>query len=359
MCIHHVLYHAPCGHTKQLTTGLVYCDPVAKAIKFYHDQPKLAAAGIGRYHTEPMKPPQPCGGRAIKLLRQLPPSAIVGQDRTFAPSDWQREMTDLVKKLLEEREDTSSIIAILTSEYPQLTEKVSERWIHYLQQCFQNPDVTWSPPEDLDNEHYGGDIVTETVAKGCGRQMTMDPRCGEGWDNPYGGGKVFCSYIFAQEIGQPMPRWRECDTSDPSFKAGNDPQFHHQSHREMKLQAWNCLKDRGLDFGNQPQGYASLELDPQFLAALVKPDPNTTEETDDLVTDLIASTAKDHCWPPSGVSGRKKSSSDNGHDKDAGVNIERGRSLSRTVPATERASTVAIMEFCECADCGYIGEQHD
>ncbi|KAL8681348.1 MAG: hypothetical protein Q9186_002557 [Xanthomendoza sp. 1 TL-2023] len=348
MCIHHLTYHAPCGHHMQLRADVVYCNPVFRAIQFYHEQPERPP--LERLDT--MKCPQPCGRDLIKLVRNI---TFVGNPHDIKPEGWMPCMTTFTKTLLAEGEDVEEVVIILETKYPHLVGKISGRWIHHLRDCFNNHDLLWYPGEDLHNDDSAGHIVTETVERGCGRLLTGDSGCSVGWDNPYGGGKLHCPYILSHETGQQMS-WRpEYDASGQSFKAKSEPTFHHQFHREMRLQAWDSIKEHGQDLGDQQQGYASLKIDPRFLVSPVQShtaEKNDENEIDRLVAGLRASTVKGYCWPSKYVSKKGKCASDNGLDDSADVGIERGRPAIRTSPNPERARTVTVMEPCKGEDCG-------
>ncbi|KAL8685185.1 MAG: hypothetical protein Q9224_005922 [Gallowayella concinna] len=150
--------------------------------------------------------------------------------------------------------------------------------------------------------------------------------------------------------------WRpEYDASGQSFKAKSEPTFHHQFHREMRLQAWDSIKEHGQDLGDQQQGYASLKIDPRFLGSPVQSrtiEKNEKNDIDRLVAGLRASTAKGYRWPTKDMSKKGRCASDNGLDESDDGGIERGRSAIRTSPNPERASTVTVMESCKGDECG-------
>ncbi|KAL8810336.1 MAG: hypothetical protein Q9200_002656 [Gallowayella weberi] len=348
MCIHHLTYHAPCGHHLQLRADVVYCNPVLRAIKFYHEQPERPPLK----RLDAMKCPKPCGRDSIKLVRNI---TFVENPQSIKPEGWMSCMTTFTKTLLAEGEDVEEVIIILETEYPQMVDKVSGQWIHHLRDCFNNHDLRWYPGEDLQNDESAVHIITETVERGCGRLLTGDSRCRVGWDNPYGGGKLHCPYILSLETGQQMP-WRpEYDDSGLCFRAKSEPVFHHQFHREMRLQAWDNLKEQGQDLGHQQGGYASLKIDPRFLASPVQSETierNDAKELDRLVAGLRASAMKEYCWPQKDVSKKGKSASDNGLDESVDAGIKRGRPSIRIKPNAERASTVPVMGSCKSEDCG-------
>ncbi|KAL8908303.1 MAG: hypothetical protein Q9171_005511 [Xanthocarpia ochracea] len=296
MCIHHLKFHAPCGHTKQLTEELVYCNPVARALGFYTKQPDEALHHRGRFAHNPMKAPQPCGGCYIRFLRNLPPSAILGQDRTFVPEGWQPKMTIFTRALLDRREDFQSIIILTETEFPQMAGRISERWVHHLFECFQNPEVIWAPPQDLQNDHFAGNIITETVQHGCGRSQTGNPSCFEGWKNPYGGIAV-CPIIWMQETGQPMPRRPDHEVADLLPGTNNPAPFHEWFQREMQLQAQDYLELYSIDIAALETSNASSPMIPLFAASIVQSPHAMATEHHGLVAGVREST-KSYRWPP-------------------------------------------------------------
>ncbi|KAL8705387.1 MAG: hypothetical protein Q9201_001506 [Fulgogasparrea decipioides] len=205
MCIHHLKYHAPCGHITQSPNSVLPCYPVSKALNFYHDQPKEASYGRGRaFGTDPMRIPEVCGASSIYLLRNL---IFVGNNRSITPQGWQPPMTLRLRQLLENGEDARSAIILLETEYPQLVDNISEDWVHHLRQCFHSHGLLhWYLSEDLQNDHLAGDIVTETVTKGCGHFKSGDARCFTNWVNPIGGGPAFCPVKWSQDTGLEIPQ---------------------------------------------------------------------------------------------------------------------------------------------------------
>ncbi|KAI4284235.1 MAG: hypothetical protein L6R38_001566 [Xanthoria sp. 2 TBL-2021] len=318
MCIHHLKLHAPCGHTKQLTEELVYCKPVARAIAFYNKQPEAAQHHMGRFAYDPMKAPQPCGGNQIGFLRNVPPTSIVGQNRNFVPEGWQPKMTYFVKMLLDKREDYQSIIILTETEFPQMVGKISERWIRHMHECFENPDVNWSPPQDLQNSHVGGNIITEIVQRGCGRGQTGNPSCFEGWKNPFGGIAV-CPYIWSQENGQPMPRRPDHEVADLLSGNKGPAPFIEWFHRELQLQAQDRLQLYGMDVDSLETGLASTSMGTQSAPSLAGTShspqslPSLRTENHGLVTRTRGSTSN-YRWPPASAPGQSQ-----GHSKSASV----------------------------------------
>ncbi|KAL8782139.1 MAG: hypothetical protein Q9213_005673 [Squamulea squamosa] len=313
MCIHHIKYHAPCGHTKQLTADLVYCDPVARAVKFYRDQPNEAEHGRGRFNDNPMKAPQPCGGDLIHFLRNIPPGGIIGQDRTFAPEGWEPRMTFFVKQLIDRREDSESIVILTETEFPQMVGRVCERWVHHMHECFQNPEVIWVPPQDLQNDHFGGNIITETVRRGCGRGKTENASCFKGWENPYGGIAV-CPFIWTQETGQPIPQRPDHEVADLLPSATKSPApFHQWVDRELQLQARDGLKLYGIDVSSEEVGPASSPTEAISTAPIVQPYHSMPTEGNGPVAG-VKPPAKPYCWPPASTSKEQRS-----HAKSASI----------------------------------------
>ncbi|KAL9584668.1 MAG: hypothetical protein Q9212_001979 [Teloschistes hypoglaucus] len=204
MCIHHLKYHTPCGHTTQSSAQILYCDPVAKALEYYHNQPKEFNKGRpGRAITlHPMKNPNVCGSSYVRPVRNI---IHVGGGHGITPEGWQHWMTKRVQQLLKNGEDPSSVLTHLEKECPALTDRVSEDWIHHLRDCFRKHAVRWRSPEDLRNDHVGGDIVTSINGMGCGHFQTGDPRCFKNWLNPFGGGPAFCPWKWSQDTGEPIP----------------------------------------------------------------------------------------------------------------------------------------------------------
>ncbi|KAL8669090.1 MAG: hypothetical protein Q9168_006307 [Polycauliona sp. 1 TL-2023] len=314
MCIHHLKYHAACGHTKQLTEELVYCNPVARAIVFYNEQPNEAQHHRGRFAYNPMKAPQPCGGNYINFLRNLPPSAIVGQNRTFLPEGWHPRMTGFVKMHLDRGEDFHSIVILTETEFPAMVDKISERWIQYLRVCFQNPEVDWVPPQDLDNGHFAGDIITSTIPRGCGRGLTGNLRCLEGWQNPYGGIAV-CPFVWTQETGNPMPRRPDHEVWDLLSGANGPAPWKDWCEREMQLQARDGHKLYGLDIDASkiatvplPRGLHSAPS----LTNLPTSPPQTQAEGQGVTRTRGA--GSNYCWPPASTPRQTQ-----GHGKSASI----------------------------------------
>ncbi|KAL8766027.1 MAG: hypothetical protein Q9209_007056 [Squamulea sp. 1 TL-2023] len=294
MCIHHISFHTPCGHTTQATSKLIHCDPVAAAVAFYDDQPNKACNHEGRFHNIPMKPPQPCGGRDIRKLRPLP--VIVGQDRSFRPEGWQANMTSMVRSLLGKGEDVETIIILLEAEYPKMISKVSEKWIHHLEDCFQYPELKWSPPQDLQNDGLAGTIITDTVHIGCGGFKSGNPACFHGWDNPYGG-KAFCPVLWSIEMGKPLPQRAEDDLEPHSSENGKMLTFGERFHRELQLQAQESIMLYGSEHGSPQASRFSFPPAPLLTEPLVQSLISVSPEAEYPETRPRPST-KGYRWPP-------------------------------------------------------------
>ena len=204
MCIHHLKKHLACGHTTQSQQQILHCYPVARALTFYHDQPRLLLERReGRALTaDPMKAPQRCGASLVTHFR---PVTLVGAVPSIKPVGWLPDMTFRTRELLENGEDIRSTAVIIETEWPQLQDKVSEQWIHYLRQCFHCHGLQWYRHEDLPNENLAGDIITETVEMGCGHYFG-DEKCFVGWVNPFGGGPAYCPVFRKQDTGIPIPK---------------------------------------------------------------------------------------------------------------------------------------------------------
>ncbi|KAI4193070.1 MAG: hypothetical protein LQ350_008483 [Teloschistes chrysophthalmus] len=232
MCIHHLKYHTPCGHTTQSSAQILYCDPVAKALEYYHNQPKEFNKGrLGRAITlNPMKNPEVCGSSYVRSLRNI---VYVGGGHGITPEGWQYWMTKRVQQHLQKGEDARSVITLLEEECPALTDQVSEDWIHHLRSCFQNHAVRWRSPEDLQNEHVGGDIVTGVDGMGCGHFVSGNPRCFTKWLNPFGGGPAFCPWKWSQDTGEEIPR-RPDRTPEEFFTDAQMKTDHENNPDEFK-----------------------------------------------------------------------------------------------------------------------------
>lgn len=269
MCIHHVAFHTPCGHTTQTATHLVHCSPVTAALTYYNRQPELALLGQARFGTHPMKAPQPCGGKDIKQFRTI---HFVGQDRTFAPPGWQAKMTMFMKSLLQNGEDPQSIIILMETEFPSMASKISEKWVCHIRDSLRNPNLRWSPPNDLENGDFAGNIITDYVTvNGCGGFRSGNPNCFVGWPNP-DDATAFCAFKRAIETGMPMPRCPEHTT----FSNDKIPFFPEQLERELYLQACDSL---GLCGGpghdSQQDNGPSSPTVPHFATSITE-SPNTT-----------------------------------------------------------------------------------
>ncbi|KAL8889368.1 MAG: hypothetical protein Q9215_003348 [Flavoplaca cf. flavocitrina] len=307
MCIHHISLHTSCGHTTQSASHLVHCRPVDAALEYYNRQPELARSGQGRFANNPMKPPQPCGGRDIRLTRNI---VFIGQDRTFVPEGWQVRMTKLLKFLLEKGEDPQSIIILMETEFPDMVDKISEKWVRHVRECLWNPDIDWSPPQDLQNDGLAGSIITNTVDKlGCGGLSSGNPNCFTGWPNPYGG-TAYCPFRLAMETGMPMPRRPEHD------HAGESKSFNwlQQLDRELRLQAWDRMRLQGSS-GHGSKGDISLSSPKysDFTTSIMESPQTVQTRHADLVVGLRSSTSN-YCWPP-----EPKPEDKQGHAKSASI----------------------------------------
>ncbi|KAL9588640.1 MAG: hypothetical protein Q9203_002551 [Teloschistes exilis] len=150
-----------------------------------------------------MKNPEVCGSSYVRSLRNI---VYVSGGHGITPGGWQHWMTKRVQEHLQKGEDARSVLMHLEEECPALTGRVSEDWIHHLRSCFQNQAVRWRSPEDLQNDHAGGDIVIGVDGMGCGHFLSGDPRCFKNWLNPFGGGPTFCPHKWSQDTGEPIPR---------------------------------------------------------------------------------------------------------------------------------------------------------
>lgn len=269
MCIHHVSFHTPCGHTTQTATHLVHCSPVTAALTYYNRQPELARLGQGRFGAYPMKAPQPCGGKDIKQFRTI---HFVGRDRTFAPPGWQAKMTIFMKCLLQKGEDPQSIIILMETEFPSMVSKISEKWVCHIRDCLRNPDLRWSPPHDLENSDLAGNIITDYVTvNGCGGFRSGNPNCFIGWPNP-DDGAAFCAFKRAIETGMPIPRCPEHN----AFGHDNTPNLPGQLERELQLQIRDGLRVcGGPGHGSQHNHDHSSPTVPHFATAITE-SPYTT-----------------------------------------------------------------------------------
>ncbi|KAL8847691.1 MAG: hypothetical protein Q9221_007293, partial [Calogaya cf. arnoldii] len=194
---------------------------------------ELARSGQGRFPNNPMKAPQPCGGKAIKNFRTI---HRIGQDRSFAPDGWQARMTTFMKSLIEKGEDPQSIIILTETEFPHMANKISEKWVRYIGDALRNRQVQWSPPQDLQNDGFAGDIVTDVTFVGCGSFRTGNPDCFVGWRDS-GGGLAYCPFRWALETGLPMLRRPDHGTPDD----GTALSFNEHVKREMQMQAQDTL----------------------------------------------------------------------------------------------------------------------
>ena len=290
MCIHHVSFHTPCGHTTQTATHLVHCSPVTAALTYYNRQPELALLGQGRFGTHPMKAPQPCGGKDIKQFRTI---HFVGRDRTFAPPGWQAQMTMFMKSLLQNGEDPQSIIILMETEFPSMANKISEKWVCHIRDSLRNPDLRWSPPHDLENGDLAGNIITDYVTmNGCGGFKSGNPNCFIGWPNPHDGA-AFCRFKRAIETGMPMPRRPEHTT----FGNDNTPRFPEQIERELHMQARDSLRLCGGpgDVSQQHNGHSSPTV-PHFATAITESPSTIFAGHAGLVVGLEPPTSTYH-WP--------------------------------------------------------------
>lgn len=307
MCIHHVSLHTPCGHTTQTASLLVHCNPVSAALAYYNQQPELACSGQGRFANNPMKAPQPCGGKDIKQFRTI---HFIGQDRTFAPPGWQAKMTMFMKFLLEKGEDPQSIIILMETEFPSMANKISEKWVRHIRDCLRNPDIRWSPPQDLENDDLAGNIITDNVTMiGCGGFRSGNPNCFTGWPNPHGG-TAFCPFKWAMETGMPMTRRPEHNVPGN----GKTSTFLEQFERELQLQARDSLGlYAGSGHGSQQNHNHSSPTGPCFATAITESPHTTLTRHTDLVVGLRPSTST-YRWPV-----EPKAEEQKGHAKSASI----------------------------------------
>lgn len=248
MCIHHITHHTPCGHSTQRINEIVKCYPVTAALDFYHKQPKLASQyGLGRCFTlEPMRMPQNCGARYAHNLRTL---TFLGPRRSIKPSGWLPAMTTLARLSIRNGEDAPTTIIMLETEFPHMTDQISNAWIHHLKTCFHAHGLTWDPQTDLQNAHLAGDIIVVSDARGCGRLSTGDPRCFTKWENPHGGGMLYCPWIKVQDAGTTLALSSPDDVSNgaPLLLPGRNEDetlFEERVCREMEWQ-WRTFRWEG------------------------------------------------------------------------------------------------------------------
>ncbi|KAL8663461.1 MAG: hypothetical protein Q9202_003878 [Teloschistes flavicans] len=265
MCIHHLQYHAPCGHTTQSSSQIVHCYPVTKALEYYHNQPNDFKRGRpGRAITlDPMKNPRICGASSVRALRNI---IRVGSGRDITPEGWQPWMTKRVRKHLENGEDVRGAIILLEAEIPALTNRILEDWIQHLRRCFHNRNITWRSPEDLQNDHVGGDIVTGTNPVGCGHFVSGDPRCFTNWNNPYGGGPVFCPFKWSHDTGLPIPPRPDHIPAEQLPNAQTEKE-HHDANPEtfeerFRKELWHQAEDYGQVVLECRESHPSLALGP-------------------------------------------------------------------------------------------------
>ncbi|KAL8735371.1 MAG: hypothetical protein Q9166_000916 [cf. Caloplaca sp. 2 TL-2023] len=356
---------------------IVYCDPVERALRYFHTQPQRPPTARALSLT-PMKSPNPCGG-PIRPLRNVIPVALPENDRDCLPEGWKPEMTVFAKTLLMKGEDVASTIIILETEYPQMVDKISGAWIHHLLECFKNPSLRWIRDQDLQNDHLGGDIITETVQRGCGRLLTGNSSCAKGWENPYGG-MSFCPYIVALESGRPLPRRPEYVMAEVDAKGNsNGPDFNAWFHQELQFQARDSMMVYGPSHGAPELGNASFSSAAYLQTTLDGLPDSMPADMDRLVSGLRATAGKStHRWPLTPVSDDQQVSTDDAdiaskdskgetsHDSatekivggSKSTSTERGRKETRNVSATARAVSVAVMETCIRADCKCHGEEH-
>ncbi|KAL8755604.1 MAG: hypothetical protein Q9184_004749 [Pyrenodesmia sp. 2 TL-2023] len=244
MCIHHITHHTPCGHSTQKINEIVKCYPVTAALDFYHKQPKLASQyGLGRCFTlEPMRMPENCGACYAHNLRTL---AFLGRSRSIKPEGWLPTMTKLARQSIRNGEDAPTTIIMLETEFPTMSEKISQAWIHHLKNCFHAHGLTWDPQTDLQNAHLAGDIIVVSDARGCGRLSTGNPRCFSKWENPHGG-MLYCPWIKVQDAGTTLtlsPDSISHTGPPPGQKKNEDDEtlFEERVGREMEWQ-WRTFR---------------------------------------------------------------------------------------------------------------------
>lgn len=278
MCIHHITHHASCGHTTQKINDIVKCYPVIKALNFYHDQPNQATQHIGRcFGLETMRMPENCGASYVHNLRTV---TFVGQSRNITPEGWQPNMTKFARHILRNGEDIITTIMLLETEFPVMTDRISEAWIYHLKDCFHAHGLSWYPETDLQNHDLAGDIVIVSDHRGCGRFSTGDPRCFKAWNNPEGG-MSYCPHIARQDKGIPIMTRSVHDTRERLQGNGAEIKFEERVSREMAWQ-WQTFRWNGPDPG------------PPFTT--IPPSPPETSPIS--APAWRCSSATDYCWPP-------------------------------------------------------------
>ncbi|KAL8713166.1 MAG: hypothetical protein Q9220_002687 [cf. Caloplaca sp. 1 TL-2023] len=229
-----------------------------------------------------MKRPQRCGADLVHPMRNI---TVVGSSSPngINPQGWNEGMTRFVQPLLKDGYDFQSIIILLETHFPHMLNQISEEWIQHLGQCFRNDHLQWREPEDLHNDHLGGDIVVQTdYSVGCNRVTTKDPRCTLGWGNPYGG-MAYCPWRRAQELGVPMsPRpYAMGNTNTPAEEEGTGEGFAMVHDRELRWQGMEHWKTvRGETGAVTYEGYI-------VGLPLVKPSTSLPQRNDEKTQVLI------------------------------------------------------------------------
>ena len=145
-------------------------------------------------------------------------------------------MTEASRKCLERGEDFRSTIILLETEFPEMTNKISIKWIEHLNDCFHGHDLTFHPDEDLQNGHMAGDIIVNNVLMGCGRHQSGNPACKVGWEDPCDGHPTHCPWLASLESGEPMARRPGHDVGGLEQQTGT-MMWEHIHGQERWLQA--------------------------------------------------------------------------------------------------------------------------
>lgn len=311
-------------------------------------------------------------------------------------------MTFRVRQLLENGEDARSIAIIVETEWPQLTDKVSEDWIHHLLRCFHSHGLRWQADEDLQNDHLAGDIITEKAAMGCGH-LTGDAKCFTNWVNPFGGGPAFCPFKRSQDTGLPMPPRPDHipaellpGPQDGSQHIVNEKTWEGRFYRELFFQAMKRAQEQG-DYQETHHAQAlasaseSLTLSPSELEDLTDKMQALCAAMDNQrwqhgEMDILASTQRRPNMPGQDlqilpttklcfgesvheVDNNNEEASLNEHAKDDGIlGISTGL-LPRTtselylkIPMERKggkASSVGVRETCRDQECGMCHGNED
>ncbi|KAL8949899.1 MAG: hypothetical protein Q9222_004037 [Ikaeria aurantiellina] len=351
MCIHHITYHAACGHTTQASKNILKCNPVVAALKFYENQrAEFEKEHRGRVLTlTPMKMPQRCGADLVHPMRTI---IFVGFPHSLTPKGWHVKMTECVEALLKNGEDTQSIIILLETQYPHMLNQISEQWIHHLRECFQNSMLQWRPDEDLHNDHLGGDVVMQIDQRGCSRVTTEDPRCAKGWRNPYGG-TAYCPVLRAQELGVPMSL-QICSGNSSPLEEGQMEDFAVIHDRELRRQAmehWNLLQQgTGCTIDARYQGHTTTAASGC---------PHTANPADQHVNPLPEIRFFSHSQQPPRVELSTPTGGTGGPRQNTQTPItianepaqQNNDTLAPHKPSKGKAHSVAVMETCRSVAC--------